>query len=75
MYQYGTLLTLLFKSTFISHFEYHWHLVSYVSHFIVIIIALFHIFSSVIAACWMCATTIAVASVAVVVSVVVVDSL
>ena len=39
------------KALFI-HFEYHWHLASYVSHFCVIIITLFHTFSSVIAAYW-----------------------
>ena len=67
-YQHGTLLTLLFKALCI-HFEYHWHLASYVSHFSVIIIALFHTFSSVLASCWISATAVAVASVVFVASV------
>ena len=69
------LLTLLFKAPFFHTLNIIGIFASYVSHFSVIIIALFHSFSRVIAACRMCATPVVVVLVDVVDSVVVVASL
>ena len=64
------LLTLSFKALLFHTLSITGIFATYVSYFSVIIIALFHTFSSVIAACWICATRIAVVSVAVVTCVV-----
>ena len=69
------LLTLLFKALLFHTFSITGIFTSYVSHFSVIIIALFHTLSCATAAFWMCATTDAVALVGVVDSVIAVASL
>ena len=78
MHQSGTLLTLWFKALLI-HFEYHWHLASQVSHFIVTIISLFSHFPLCAVVCLLfvglCNYVCSCLDCALVVSVVVFDSL